>query len=151
MYFIYFFLPYIKGVTKPLKRVLKKHEITVVNKPLKTLQQELPIPKSRPPLALQLAFISLSLSLTTWHYLQNSVQQLFLELYQWNGQIIRYKEKRTHKECKNSSRRFQNCKSCLVSWPRHWFQQRMDHWQRRFSHQVVFGILAHYNHAWCRQ
>ena len=46
-------LPYIKGVTEPLTRVLKKHEITVVNKPLKTLQQEFPIPKSRPPLTLQ--------------------------------------------------------------------------------------------------
>ena len=46
-------LPYIKGVTEPLTRVLKKHEITVVNKPLKTLQQEFTIPKSRPPLSLQ--------------------------------------------------------------------------------------------------
>ena len=46
-------LPYIKGVTEPLTRVLKKHEITVVNKPLKTLQQEFPIPKSRPPSTLQ--------------------------------------------------------------------------------------------------
>ena len=46
-------LPYIKGVTEPLTRVLKKHEITVVNKPLKMLQQEFPIPKSRPPLTLQ--------------------------------------------------------------------------------------------------
>ena len=46
-------LPYIKGVTEPLTRVLKKHEITVVNKPLKTLQQEFPIQKSRPPLTLQ--------------------------------------------------------------------------------------------------
>ena len=41
-------LPYIKGVTEPLTRVLKRHEIAVVNKPLKTLQQEFPIPKSRP-------------------------------------------------------------------------------------------------------
>ena len=39
-------LPYIKGVTEPLTCVLKKHEITVVNKPLKTLQQEFLIPKS---------------------------------------------------------------------------------------------------------
>ena len=43
-------LPYIKGVTEPLIRVLKKNEIIVVNKPLRTLQQEFPIPKSRPPL-----------------------------------------------------------------------------------------------------
>ena len=46
-------LPYIKGVTEPLTRVLKKHKITVVNKLFKTLQQEFPIPKSRPPLTLQ--------------------------------------------------------------------------------------------------
>ena len=46
-------LPYIKGVTEPLTHVLKKREITVVNKPLKTLQQEFPIPKSRLPLTLQ--------------------------------------------------------------------------------------------------
>ena len=38
-------LPYIKGVTEPLTRVLKKHDITVVNKPLITLQQQLPAPK----------------------------------------------------------------------------------------------------------
>ena len=41
-------LPYIKGVTEPLTRVLKKHDITVVNKPLITLQQQFPAPKFRP-------------------------------------------------------------------------------------------------------
>ena len=46
-------LPYIKGVTEPLTRILKKHEITVVNKPLKMLQQGFSIPKSQPPLTLQ--------------------------------------------------------------------------------------------------
>ena len=38
-------LPYIKGVTKPFSRVLKKHHVTVVNKPLTTLQQQFPAPK----------------------------------------------------------------------------------------------------------
>ena len=38
-------LPYIKGVTEPLTRVLKKHDVTVVNKPLITLQQQFPAPK----------------------------------------------------------------------------------------------------------
>ena len=46
-------LPYNKSVTEPLTRVLKKHEITVVNKPLRWLQQKFPIPISRPPLTLQ--------------------------------------------------------------------------------------------------
>ena len=39
---------YIKGVTEPLTRVLKKHDITVVNKPFTTLQQQFPAPKFRP-------------------------------------------------------------------------------------------------------
>ena len=38
-------LPYIKGVTEPLTRVLKKHHITVVNKPLITFQQQFPATK----------------------------------------------------------------------------------------------------------
>ncbi|KAL9976646.1 hypothetical protein ACROYT_G013968 [Oculina patagonica] len=46
-------LPYIKGVTEPLTRVLKKHDITVVNKPLTTLQQQFPAPKFRPSLESQ--------------------------------------------------------------------------------------------------
>ena len=38
-------LPHINGVTEPLIRVLKKHDITVVNKPLITLQQQFLAPK----------------------------------------------------------------------------------------------------------
>ena len=41
-------LAYIKGVTEPLSRVLKKHDVTVVNKPFTTLQQQFPAPKFRP-------------------------------------------------------------------------------------------------------
>jgi len=41
-------LPYIKGVTEPLTRVLKKHDISVINKPMTTLQQQFPVPKFRP-------------------------------------------------------------------------------------------------------
>ena len=41
-------LPFINGVTQPLTRILRKHDIQVVNKPLKTLQQEFPSPKFRP-------------------------------------------------------------------------------------------------------
>ena len=41
-------LPYIKGVTEPLTRGLKKHDVTVINKPFTTLQQQFPAPKFRP-------------------------------------------------------------------------------------------------------
>ena len=40
--------PFPYGVTQPLTRILRKHDIQVVNKPLKTLQQEFPSPKFRP-------------------------------------------------------------------------------------------------------
>ena len=32
-------LPFINGVTQPLTQILQRHDIQVVNKPLKTLQQ----------------------------------------------------------------------------------------------------------------
>ena len=41
-------LPNIKGLTEPLTRLLKKQDIQVTNKPVKTLQQEFPAPKFRP-------------------------------------------------------------------------------------------------------
>ncbi|KAL9956217.1 hypothetical protein ACROYT_G037664 [Oculina patagonica] len=41
-------LPYIKGITEPLTRILKSHDIRVTNKPIKTLRQEFPVPKFRP-------------------------------------------------------------------------------------------------------
>ena len=43
----YAVLPFINGVTQPLTRILRRNEIQVVNKPLKTLQQEFPSPKLR--------------------------------------------------------------------------------------------------------
>ena len=46
-------LPFINGVTQPLTRILRKHDIQVVNKPLKTLQQEFPSPKFRPSIEYQ--------------------------------------------------------------------------------------------------
>ena len=46
-------LPYIKGVTEPLTRVLKKYDVTVVNKPFTTLQQQFPAPKFRPSMETQ--------------------------------------------------------------------------------------------------
>ena len=46
-------VPYISGLTEPLTRLLRKNDIRVVNKPLKTLQQEFPSPKFRQPSDLQ--------------------------------------------------------------------------------------------------
>ena len=41
-------LPYIKGVIKPMTGVLKKHDVSVINKPMTTQQQQFPAPKFRP-------------------------------------------------------------------------------------------------------
>ena len=41
-------LPYIKGVTESLTRIPKKHDVTVINKPLVTLQQQFLAPKFWP-------------------------------------------------------------------------------------------------------
>ena len=49
----YAVLPYTNGISQPLTRLLKKHDMRVVSKPFKTLQQEFPSPKSRPPIDLQ--------------------------------------------------------------------------------------------------
>jgi len=46
-------LPYIKGITEPLMRLLRNNEIRVVSKLFKTLQQEFPSPKFRQPMDLQ--------------------------------------------------------------------------------------------------
>ena len=46
-------LPFINGVTQPLTRILRRHDIQVVNKPLKTLQQEFPSSKFRPSIERQ--------------------------------------------------------------------------------------------------
>ena len=42
-------LPYIKGLTEPLTRILNKNGIRATTRPVKTLQQEFVSPKSRPP------------------------------------------------------------------------------------------------------
>ena len=41
-------LPYIRGLTESLTRLLRRHDILVINKSVKTLQQEFPAPKFRP-------------------------------------------------------------------------------------------------------
>ena len=49
----YAVLPDINGISQPLTRLLQKHDVRVVSKPFKTLPQEFPSPKSRPPIELQ--------------------------------------------------------------------------------------------------
>ena len=49
----YAVLPFINSITQPITRILKKHDIQVVNKPFKTLRQEFPSPKFRPPIEKQ--------------------------------------------------------------------------------------------------
>ena len=46
-------LPFINGVTQPPTRILRRHDIHVANKPLKTLQQEFPFPQFRPSIERQ--------------------------------------------------------------------------------------------------
>ena len=46
-------LPYVRGITEPLTRLLRKNGINVVTWPHKTLQKEFPSPKFRPPTELQ--------------------------------------------------------------------------------------------------
>ena len=41
-------LPYIRGLTEPLKRLLKRYDVKVISKLLRTLNQMLPSPKDRP-------------------------------------------------------------------------------------------------------
>ena len=41
-------LPYIRGITEPITRILGKHDVKVSNKPIKTLMQEFPSLKDRP-------------------------------------------------------------------------------------------------------
>ena len=41
-------LPFIIDATQPLTRILRRQDIQVINKPIKTLQQEFPSPKFRP-------------------------------------------------------------------------------------------------------
>ena len=63
-------LPYIKGLTKPLMRLLRNNEIRVVSKPFKILQQEFPSPKFRQPMDLQTNVVyKIPCSDCSWNYI----------------------------------------------------------------------------------
>ena len=63
-------LPYIKGVTEPLTRILKNNCIRATTRLVKTLQQEFASPKSRPPSDRQTKVVyKISCSDCTWNYI----------------------------------------------------------------------------------
>lgn len=63
-------LPYIKGLTEPLKRLLKSYDIRVATKPLSTLQQLFPSPKDRPPSERQTNVVyQINCSDCSWSYI----------------------------------------------------------------------------------
>ena len=97
-------LLYIKGVTQPLTCLLKEHDIKVINRPLKTLQQEFSIPKSRPPLTSQPDVVyKIPCGSCSWNYIGET------------GRSFATRKKKTYQECEDSGRRLYNCQSCLVS------------------------------------
>ena len=66
-------LPYIKGLTEPLMRLLRNKEIRVVSKAFKTLQQEFPSPKFRQPMDLQTNVVhKIPCSDCSWNYIGES-------------------------------------------------------------------------------
>ena len=63
-------LPYIKGVTEPLTRILNNNGIRATTRPVKTLQQEFAPPKSRPPSDRQTNVVyKIPCSDCTWNYI----------------------------------------------------------------------------------
>ena len=63
-------LPYIKGVTEPLTRILNNNGIRATTRPVKTLQQEFASPKSRPPSDRQTNVVyKIPCSDCTWNYI----------------------------------------------------------------------------------
>ena len=84
-------LPYIKGVTEPLTRVLKKYDISVTNKPMNTLQQQFPAPKFRPAPDLQTNVVyKIPCADCSWCYIGET------------GRAFNMRRKEHFKKCKNS-------------------------------------------------
>ena len=84
----YAVLPYIKGLTEPLTRILKKNGMKVFNKQLKTLKQEFPSPKDRP----------------TFHKQKNVVYKIRCKDCPWNyvGETGRCFETRKKEHVRNT-------------------------------------------------
>ena len=66
-------LPYVKGVTEPLTRILNNNGIRATTRPVKTLQQEFASPKSRPPSDRQTNVVyKIPCSDCTWNYIRET-------------------------------------------------------------------------------
>ena len=70
-------LPYIKGTTEPLSSTLRKHNIKVCNKPSRTLQQEFPSIKHRPPTEEKTDVVyKIPCKYCTWNYIGETGRSL---------------------------------------------------------------------------
>ena len=79
---------YISGLTEPLSRLLRNNGIRVVTKPHKTLQQEFPSPKIRPPIDLQTNVVyKISCNDCSWNYIGKTSWRYFTS------------KNRTYQEC----------------------------------------------------
>ena len=73
-------IPYISGLTEPLSRLLRNNRIGVVTKPHKTLQQEFPSPKFRPPIDLLISY-KISCNDCSWNYIGKTGRCFLITLY----------------------------------------------------------------------
>ncbi len=84
-------LPYIKGLTEPLKCLLKPYGIRVTTKPLLTLEQMLPLLKDRPPSEEQTNVVyPINCADCSWSYIGEM------------GRAFITRKKRTHEECRKT-------------------------------------------------
>ena len=87
-------LPYIKGLTEPLRRILKPHDIQVTTKPLRTLEQMFPSTKDRPLPENQTNIVyQINFSDCLWSYVGETGRAF----------ITRKEHKRNVKKCKSGS------------------------------------------------
>ena len=102
-------LPYISGLTEPLMRLLRKQEIRVVTKPLKTLQQEFPSPKTRQPVDQQCNVVyKIPCSDCPWSYIGET------------GGCFLTRKKEHQRNLKKFRERVKHCQPCMEEWPLYW-------------------------------
>ena len=81
-FFAFFALPYIKGLTEPLSRLLRNNGIQTTSRPLKTLQQEFISPRSRPPADLQTNVVyKIPCADSSWSIIMRDIYQDNIQYY----------------------------------------------------------------------